>query len=107
LSWLQSTKLALIGWTGLSKDALHIYVALALFFGSALLFRWPLKSWKPWAVVLAAALAGEAWDLRDRIMSKVPLEFAGNWHDIWNTMFWPTAIMLLARGTQLMNQRGH
>jgi hypothetical protein len=105
LSWLQSTKLALIGWTGLSKDALHIYVALALFFGSALLFRWPLKSWKPWAVVLAAALAGEAWDLRDRIVGKVPLEFAGNWHDIWNTMFWPTALILLARGTQVFARR--
>jgi hypothetical protein len=105
LSWLQSTKLALIGWTGLSKDALHIYVALALFFGSALLFRWPLKSWKPWAVVLAAALAGEAWDLRDRIVGKVPLEIAGNWHDIWNTLFWPTAIMLLARGTQVFARR--
>jgi hypothetical protein len=107
LSWLQSTKLALIGWTGLSKDALHIYVALSLFFGSALLFGWSLKSWRPWVVVLAAALAGEAWDLRDRIVGHIPLEFAGNWHDIWNTMFWPSVIVLLARGTTLMNQRAH
>lgn len=105
MSWLQSSKLTAIGWTGLSKDALHIYVALGLFLGSALLFRWSLKSWKPWAVVLAAALAGEAWDIRDRIVGGVPLQFAGNWHDIWNTMFWPTVIVILARGTRLMNQR--
>jgi hypothetical protein len=107
VSWLQNTKLALLGWTGLSKDALHIYVALALFFGSALLFRWPLKSWKPWAVVLIAALAGEIWDLRDRMVGRIPIEFAGNWHDIWNTMFWPSVIVLLARSTRLMQQRGH
>jgi hypothetical protein len=105
VSWLQSTKLALIGATGLSKDALHIYVALALFFGSALLFRWALKSWKPWAVVLAAALAGEAWDIRDRIEGSIPIDLAGNWHDVWNTLFWPSVIVVLARWTRLMNQR--
>jgi len=107
VNWLQSTKLTLIGWTGLSKDALHVYVALGLFFGSALMFRWSLKSWKPWAVVLAAALIGEAWDIRDRIVGRIPIDPAGNWHDIWNTMFWPTVIGLLARSTRLMNQRGH
>ncbi len=106
MSWLQSAKLAAIGWTGLSKDALHVYVALGLFFGSALIFRWSLRSWKPWAVVLAATLAGEAWDIRDRIVGDIPIELAGNWHDVWNTMFWPTAIVLLARTTRLMNQRG-
>jgi hypothetical protein len=105
LSWLQATKLQLIGLTGLSKDALHVYVALTLFFGSALAFGWSLKSWKPWAVVLAAALAGEVWDIRDRIVGKVPIEFADNWHDIWNTMFWPTVILILARATTLMNKR--
>jgi len=59
MSALQETKLWLVGHTGLAKDALHIYVALFLCLGSALAFRWRLSSWKPWLVVLAAALIGE------------------------------------------------
>ena len=87
MSALQAAKLWLIGLTGLGKDALHIYVGLALFLGSAVLFKWSLASWKPWAIVLAAALLGEAWDIRDRIVSDIALDLAGDWHDIWNTLF--------------------
>ena len=58
MSALQAAKLWLIGLTGLGKDALHIYVGLALFLGSAVLFKWSLASWKPLAIVLAAALLG-------------------------------------------------
>ncbi|OQW78851.1 MAG: hypothetical protein BVN32_04465 [Proteobacteria bacterium ST_bin14] len=97
MSALQAAKLWLIGLTGLGKDALHIYVGLALFLGSAVLFKWSLASWKPWAIVLAAALLGEAWDIRDRIASDMALDLAGDWHDIWNTLFWPSVLALLAR----------
>lgn len=97
MSALQAAKLWLIGLTGLGKDALHIYVGLALFLGSALLFKWSLASWKPWAIVLAAALLGEAWDIRDRIAGDMALDLAGDWHDIWNTLFWPSVLALLAR----------
>lgn len=97
MSALQATKLWLIGMTGLSKDALHVYVALILFFGSAMLFKWSLAGWRPWTVVLVAAVAGEAWDIRDRLVSAVAVDLAGDWHDIWNTMFWPSVILLLAR----------
>lgn len=104
MSWLQSSKLWLIGQTHLAKDALHIYVALGLFFGSALLFGWKLSSWKPWSVVLAAALLGEAWDIRDRIVGGFAIDLWGDWHDIWNTMFWPSVILLLARRTRLFGR---
>jgi hypothetical protein len=97
-------KLWLIEQLGLAKDALHIYVALTLFFGSALLFGWRLSSWRPWLLVLAAALAGEAWDIRDRLVASVPLEPRGNWHDLWNTLFWPSVILLLARRTRLFGR---
>ncbi|RYG22378.1 MAG: hypothetical protein EON93_25230, partial [Burkholderiales bacterium] len=63
MSPLQASKLWLIEHVHLAKDALHIYVALLLLFGVALAFKWSLRNWKPWAVVLAAALIGEAWDL--------------------------------------------
>ncbi len=102
MSWLQQAKLWLIETVHLAKDALHIYVALGLFFGSMALFKWRLGDWRPLVVVLAAALAGEAWDIRDRVVGQIAQDYWGNWHDIWNTMFWPSVISLLARYTNML-----
>lgn len=101
---LQGVKLWLVGHAGLAKDALHIYVALALFFGSALLFRWPLRSWKPLMVVVLAAMAGEIWDLRDSRLYHTLINLRANWHDVWNTCFWPALMMILARTTELFRR---
>lgn len=106
MSALQSAKLWVIALTGLSKDALHVYVGLTLFFGSALLFKWSLAGWRPWTVVLLAAVSGEAWDISDRLVSAVPVDLAGDWHDIWNTMFWPSVILILARTTRIFAASG-
>jgi hypothetical protein len=106
VSPLQSAKLWLVGHLDLAKDALHIYVGLTLFFGCALLFRWPLRSWKPWLVVLAAALLGEAWDLRDSLAYHTRIELAANLKDVVNTLFWPSVILLLARTTKMFGASG-
>lgn len=100
-SVFQAAKLWLIDSTGLAKDALHIHVGLIVFFAVALVFRWPLRSWKPWAAALVAALAGEAWDLWDTLAEGRRIVLSANWQDLWNTMLWPTAILLLARTTRL------
>lgn len=105
MSPLQTAKLWLVQHVHLGKDALHIYVALGLFFGSALLFGWRLRSWRPWLVVLTVALLGEAWDIRDRHLGHIPQNYDANFHDIWNTLFWPTVIILLARRTKLFGGR--
>lgn len=91
---------------GLDKDALHVYFALILLFGSALLFRWPLRGWKPCALVFGFAVAGEIWDIRDGLKTQVPLSLSvpAGVHDIWNTMFWPVAILLLARFTGVFDR---
>ena len=104
MSPLQQTKFFIVDHVHLAKDALHIYVALALFLGSAALFRWPLKSWRPLAVVLAAALIGEAWDLRDSLAYGTRIELGANLKDIVNTLFWPTVLVLLARGTRVLKR---
>ncbi|RHW17927.1 hypothetical protein D1610_05305 [Sphingomonas gilva] len=101
---LQTAKLWLIEGVGLARDALHIYVGLILLLGSAALFRWPLRGGKPWLAVLAAALIGEAWDMLDRLRLGLTQYPAGNWKDIWNTLFWPTALTLLARYTRLLKR---
>lgn len=101
LDGFQTLKLWLITFTGLGKDSLHVHVGLLIFFGSALVMRWSLRSWKPWAAVLFAALLGEAWDIRDTLVRDNPLFLRGNWKDLWNTMLWPSAILLLANTTRL------
>ena len=96
----QKLKLYIIDATGLAKDALHIYAGLAVFLAVRLLWRrrggWALA----WFIVLMMALAVEYIDLRNESASGNLQPDAAHWHDIWNTMFWPTALMLVGRWLQ-------
>ena len=102
MSPLQEAKLWVMGLAGLPKDALHIYVGLAVFLGAAALARRPLGSRLPILFVLLAALAGEIWDVIDTINAGRPIRWSLNWHDVWNTMFWPTVLFLLFRSRRLL-----
>lgn len=104
MSSLQQSKMYLVGHLGLAKDALHIYVALTVFLGSCLLFKWKAAQWKPWAAVLAVALLGEAWDLRDSLVYHTPIKLWANWKDVWNAMLAPTLLMLAARHTRVFRR---
>jgi hypothetical protein len=107
VSAFQQAKMALVHLLGLSKDALHIYVGLTVFLAAAALSRRPLGSWVPIAAVVGAALAGEAWDLIDTHAAGARPHWDRNWHDVWNTCFWPSLLFLLARRTQVLSRRGH
>ena len=102
MSWLQEMKLLLIASTGLSKDALHVYVGMAVFLLA--LTRWRLGTPPPVLAVLALAIAGELWDLVDNIRTDVPMQWAGHWKDIWNTLFWPVVLTGLGRWTGLFRR---
>lgn len=104
MSVFQQAKVFLGNFMHLGKDALHIYVGLALFLGSALLFRWPLKSWKPWLVAVAGAIVGEAWDLIDIVNNGRRFLWASQAKDALNTIFWPTILLLLARWTRVLKR---
>lgn len=104
MSPMQQVKWVLSEHLHLSKDTLHVYVAMSLFLGSALLLRWPLKSWRPWLLVLAAALIGEAWDLRDSLVYDTRIRLIANLKDVMNTIFWPTMLMILARHTRVLRR---
>lgn len=97
MSGFQQAKLWLADLLHLEKDALHIYVALLVYFGACLLFRWRAGQWKPWLCVLAVALAGEAWDLADSVRYGTPPDLGASPKDLWNTMLVPTVLMALAR----------
>ena len=91
----QSIKLDIIEVTGLAKDALHVYIGLTLFITIRLCWRrrggWVLA----WLAVLALALGTEWLDIRmERLDNGVQPDYA-HWHDIWNTMFWPTMLLLV------------
>jgi hypothetical protein len=101
MSAFQTGKMFLIDHIGLAKDALHIYVGLIAFFAVIAWRGWRIGEAKPLMIAILVALAGEAWDLRDSVVLKFPINLWENWHDIWNTAFWPTAMTLLARMTKV------
>ena len=104
MSDFQAAKLQIIAALGLGRDALHIYAGLAVFLLAAWLLRRPLKSPVPLAAVVIVAIAGEAWDFLDTANAGKRLPWAGSWHDIWNTAFWPAILFLLARFTRLLKR---
>jgi hypothetical protein len=102
MSDFQLAKIWLSEQLGMHKDALHVCVGLALFLIASALLRRPLRDWRPLAVVLVAALAGEAWDLIETWIAGQRLRWGLSWHDIWLTMLWPALLFALARWTRLL-----
>ncbi len=101
---LQDVKLLVMEATGLGKDALHIYIGLCAYFGASLIFRWPAGDARPLAFAALAAIGGELWDVVDNLRASAPMQWQGHCHDVWNTMFWPVAIVALARTTRLFRR---
>ena len=96
-AWWLDAKMALIAATDLSNDALHVHLALVLLLLVAALLRSRPDGLVPWLVVLALQLFNEAADLAlggdpDRARA-----LAASWHDIVNTMVWPTVLLLGGR----------
>lgn len=91
-------KLALIGYSGLAKDALHIYFGLLVYLVVRVLIRGRRGAVVAWAAVVAMAVAGEWLDRANVVRFGAAVVDAEHWHDIWNTAFWPTVLMLLGWG---------
>lgn len=93
--YLQLFKQYMVDGTGLAKDALHIYAGMVLFVGVRMVWRrrggWLLG----WLAALAAALVVEWLDIRMETAEANLRPDAEHWKDIWNTMFWPTVLLLV------------
>ena len=100
----QDAKTWLVELLGLSRDAMHVYIGLTVFLLVAILFRLQLRDWRPLAAVFLVAVAGEVWDLFERLRPDQAPFWAGNWHDLWNTCFWPLMLFLLARAPRLLKR---
>ncbi len=96
-STFQALKLEIVLATDLSRDALHIHVGLAAMIGTALILRKSLGSLLPWLAAAVAASAGEALDMWDDLESLGRWRWDAGLHDLVNTIFWPTILLLIAR----------
>jgi hypothetical protein len=104
MSLFQSTKSFLSEVTSLGKDALHIYVGLAVMLLVVIALKKPLSDWRPIAAVALASVAGEIWDVIDTFSHGGTPKWNANWKDVWNTMFWPTILFGLARFTKVLKR---
>ena len=88
-------KIRLIDAVGLTNEAMHIHGSLLILFGSAIILRRRPDSVWCWLIVLLAELFNEYADLRGAAPGEATIDAA--LHDIYNTMFWPTLILILGR----------
>ena len=101
-SFVQALKLDIVAFTGLSKDALHIYVGLGVSLLAAALFRRSIGTLRPWLAVLVVACGIECFDAFDDWVDLGHWRWKASLHDVVNTLFWPTVLTLLARYTRLL-----
>ena len=92
---------------GISKDALHIHLGIAIFLIAALVFRRSLANWIPWLVLLAFELVNEFIDIFHLHEGTVSFELEGSLKDILNTMFWPTIVLIIARRLTSASKSAH
>lgn len=94
-------------YTGLEKDALHIHAALLIYILTSLLFRRSFRSFLPWLVVLGIELANEAHDIWENWGAPWSWSLGESGKDLWNTMLWPTVLLLAARYTRWPSRFAH
>lgn len=94
-STFQAAKLAIVGATGLSKDALHIHVGLAVYLAGRFVFRKRPRAHAPVLLALLAACVGEVLDMRDDTLSLGHWRWGASLHDVINTVWWPVVLHLL------------
>ena len=92
-----SIKTAISDLIGLSKDALHIHLGLAIFVGLVLLLRKSPSSILPWLGVLAFELVNETLDAFHWRTGELDIDLPGAIKDIGNTMLWPTVALIAFR----------
>ena len=97
LIWYETFKQFVIDHSGITRDALHIHVSIALFFVSLWITRRRLGSFVPVIIVLGFCILGEISDnirLVRLDQGQWPLEHL---KDIANTMVWPVLFTAYGR----------
>lgn len=88
-------KLRLVEFVGLTNDAMHVHGSILILFVSAIILRRRPDSVWCWLIVLFAELFNEYADLQGVAPGEATIDAAV--HDLYNTMLWPTVILILGR----------
>lgn len=97
-AWVQSWihyKTWLVENIGLTNDALHVHGALLIVCVSALCLRIRPDNIICWIIVMVAELFNEYADIRGVAPGEATIN--AGLHDIYNTMFWPTILVIFGR----------
>lgn len=95
-NWWGGVKTASELYVGLSADAMHVHVSILLLLFYALITRRRLYHPMPWFLVFLTELVNEFIDLNQPAGS-VESNWPASRHDIVNTMFLPTVLIVLLR----------
>lgn len=104
-------KIGVMDFTGLDRDALHIYVGISVYLISLILLRsvfkkYSIRSFIALLIVTAIALLGEYLDNR-KIITELGVsglgsaELKASIHDIVNTCLWPYVLFALSKWTKI------
>jgi hypothetical protein len=85
----------LVEYVGFTNDAMHVHGSILILFVSAIVLRRRPDSIWCWLIVLLAELFNEYADLRGIAPGEETMDAAI--HDLYNTMLWPTVILILGR----------
>lgn len=81
---------------GLSADAMHVHLSILILLFFALVTRKRLYHPLPWLLTLAVELCNEFIDMNQPVGS-IESNWPASRHDIMNTMFLPTVLLVLLR----------
>jgi hypothetical protein len=95
VTWVE-IKDVLEHYSGLHRDALHIYFAAVIQILAAAVSRRGLRHPLPWLFVLLLAIANEIFDVYSD-GKREAWEVTAALHDLWNTMLMPTLLFMVAR----------
>ena len=82
---------------GITRDALHVHVGLALFFVAVVLLRKSPASLVPWLCVLGVEVANELKDMFHFGRTMIYFDLGDSPKDLVNTMIWPTVLLVWFR----------
>ncbi len=94
--WYQ-VKLFIEHASGISMDALHILVGLAIFLLAAAVLKRGVASPLPWLATLLLEIGNEAYDLNVELWPDLGNQLGEGAKDVLLTIAVPTLIMLIAR----------
>ncbi|MES2699081.1 MAG: hypothetical protein V4647_05685 [Pseudomonadota bacterium] len=86
--WLEAT-------SGLTRDAMHVHIGLAIYLGLTVILRGRGGWWLPVSLLVALSLVAEVFDVISLLSVKSPIYPEESVRDVTNTLLWPVVLSWL------------